>query len=447
MLIERLMTRYLRHITGTHMRFDADVSGDRLPAPRPGHNYLLYVHIPFCEVLCPFCPFHRVRFRGPRASRYFAALRQEIRHYRERGFDFSGVYVGGGTPTVIPEELAETLALIRSLYAVNEMSVETNPNHLRDEVVSLLKAAGVNRLSVGVQSFDDVLLKEMGRYDSYGSSAYIMERLASVQGVFDTLNADMIFNLPHQTLASLQNDLEILTGELKIDQVSFYPLMTAPSTRRAMLLTMGDVTFRREKPFYKTILTAMKQGYRPSSAWCFSRGAAMIDEYIVDYDEYVGVGSGAFSYVDGTMCSSTFSINRYIDQISSGHTGITAGRRLKLREQMHYDFLMKLFSLSMDKKAIEAKYGGGFHRTLWKELRAFKLLGALVEDDERYRVTEKGMYYWVMMMREFFMGVNKLRDAMRLRIREEWRLERVAVASRDVVRRTRNQDTAGPRGS
>ena len=447
MLIERLMTSYLRHITGAHMRFDTDVSGDRLPAPRPGHKYLLYVHIPFCEVLCPFCPFHRVRFRGPRASRYFAALRQEIRRYRERGFDFSGVYVGGGTPTVIPEELAETLALIRSLYAVNEISVETNPNHLREEVVSLLKAVGVNRLSVGVQSFDDVLLKEMGRYDSYGSSAYIVERLRSVQGVFDTLNADMIFNLPHQTLASLQNDLRILTGELKIDQVSFYPLMTAPSTRRAMSLTMGDVTFRRERPFYKTILTAMTQGYRPSSAWCFSRGAAMIDEYIVDYDEYVGVGSGAFSYVDGTMYSSTFSINRYIDQIGHGRTGITAGRRLKLREQMHYDFLMKLFSLSMDKKTIEAKYGAGFHRKLWKELLAFKLLGALVEDDERYRVTEKGMYYWVMMMREFFMGVNRLRDEMRLRIREEWRLERAAVAPGSMVRRTRNQDTAAPRVS
>ena len=442
MLIEWLVTRYLRHIVGAHMRFDDEPVGGRPPSPRRGHEYLLYVHIPFCEVLCPFCPFHRVRFREPQASRYFAALRQEIRSYHECGFDFSGVYVGGGTPTVIPEELAETLALIRSLYAVNEISVETNPNHLRAEVVSLLKAAGVNRLSVGVQSFDDVLLKEMGRYDSYGSSAFIVERLNSVQGVFDTLNADMMFNLPHQTLASLQKDLRILADNVKVDQVSFYPLMTAPRTRQAMSLTMGEVTFHREKSFYQTILAAMKRGYQPSSAWCFSRGNSMIDEYIVDYDEYVGVGSGAFSYVNGTMYSSTFSTNRYIDHVDGGRTGITAARRLDPREQMDYDFLMKLFSLSMDKKAIEAKYDGAFHRALWKELLAFKLLGALVEEGGRYRVTEKGMYYWVMMMREFFMGVNRLRDAMRLRIREEWRSEHMAVAPGGILRTTGSEGTA-----
>jgi hypothetical protein len=104
----------------------------------------------------------------------------------------------------LPEELCETLTLIRSLFSIEQICVESNPNHLVPETIRRLKEVGVNRLSVGVQSFDDALLREMRRYTPYGSGQEIVGWLKGAQGVFDTLNVDMIFNFPHQTTASLE---------------------------------------------------------------------------------------------------------------------------------------------------------------------------------------------------------------------------------------------------
>ena len=120
-------------------------------------------------MLCPFCSFHRVEFREDRASAYFKALRAEIRLVSELGYRFSEVYVGGGTPTVLPDELAKTLTLVRDLHPVGAMSAETNPLDLDVDTMKDLQSAGLTRLSVGVQSFDDGLLREMERYDKYGS--------------------------------------------------------------------------------------------------------------------------------------------------------------------------------------------------------------------------------------------------------------------------------------
>jgi len=111
--------------------------------------------------------------------------------YRDKGYDFNGIYVGGGTPTVLVDELESTLSLARECFAVGEISVETNPDHLTDGRLIPLERAGVKRLSVGIQSFDDALLKAMDRYDKYGSGRRIAERMKSVAGRFDTLNADM----------------------------------------------------------------------------------------------------------------------------------------------------------------------------------------------------------------------------------------------------------------
>jgi len=100
--------------------------------------------------------------------------------------------------------------LAADCFSIREISVETNPNHLTQENVDILKKIGVNRLSVGVQSFDDGLLKAMGRYEKYGSGEVIAGRIAEISGQFDTLNADMIFNFPVQTEEILSRDLDIL---------------------------------------------------------------------------------------------------------------------------------------------------------------------------------------------------------------------------------------------
>jgi coproporphyrinogen III oxidase-like Fe-S oxidoreductase len=166
-IVETLISRYVRHLNQRLMNFESSPGEVQLPEPDPDKQYLLYLHIPFCVVLCPFCSFHRVEFREDKATQYFQALQEEIRQVSEMGYKFGEVYVGGGTPTVLPDLLAETLELISSLHPVTSVSVETNPHDLDEKNTVRLKQAGVNRLSVGVQSFDDRLLREMNRYEKY----------------------------------------------------------------------------------------------------------------------------------------------------------------------------------------------------------------------------------------------------------------------------------------
>ena len=425
------LSRILRHEYAAAMRFDAVRSEELSLTPPPGACQL-YVHVPFCESLCPFCSFHRVQFREEKARSYFTALRQEIVTYHARGFAFSDVYVGGGTPTVAPDELVRTLELIRGLWPIRTVSVETNPNHLTEEVFAALRSVGVGRLSVGVQSFDDELLREMGRYQPYGSGALTAERIAAAQGRFATLNIDMIFNFARQTPESLERDLAILR-DLKVDQASFYPLMSAASAQRRMQRSLGQSDPGRRFDFYGRILEAMMPEYRPSSAWCFSRRgpggvAAAMDEYIINQDDYVGVGSGSFSYLGGRMYSTTFSLNRYRELIAAGRPAVTECKSLNLKQRMRYDFLVRLFGLSLPYSYVEAKYGRAFWWRMAPELAAMRAIGATRHDPDAIRLTRRGMYIWVLMMAEFFSAVNEFRDQMRLHIREESRPGRMALA-------------------
>ncbi len=418
--IEALVGRLIQAASHRYLRFDNTEDATTLPDPKLTGSYLLYLHIPFCVTLCPFCSFHRVEFKAARAMTYFEALQREIRRVTETGYKFGEVYIGGGTPTVMPLELVRTLEIVRDLHDVTRISVETNPDDLDGNIVNQLRQAGINRLSVGVQSFDDELLKEMKRYDKYGSGDIIRRRLSRVRDTFDTLNVDMIFNFPHQSHASLQRDLEILSGQINADQVSFYPLMATRTTRKAMQQSLGNVDFSRESSMYRQIADHMlANGYTRSSAWCFSRGANMIDEYITEQDEYLGLGSGAFSYLDGRIMASTFSINHYMKLVEQGATGIVRQRVLSQTDQMRYYLLMRLFSGRLDLDAADARFGGLFRKGLRSELAALRLYGAIQTQSSTIQLTERGYYLWVVMMREFFSGVNHLREQMRHNIARE----------------------------
>jgi len=433
---EKPLARVLRREYAAAMRFDEDDAADIVPAA-PAEPCQLYVHIPFCEVLCPFCTFHRVRYNPERSQRYFAALRREIDLYHAAGFRFADVYVGGGTPTVNPEQLLAILEQVRAVSPVRTVSIETNPNHLDPSRLRRYRDAGVTRLSVGVQSFDDGLLQRMDRYAKYGSGEQIRQRLAEAQGIFPTLNVDMIFNLPGQTLGMLDRDLDTLL-DLAVDQASFYPLMTAPSAARRMRESMGESDPALRYPMYMRILDRLLPTCRAASAWCFSRGEGMYDEYIVEQDDYVGVGSGAFSYVGGTMYSTTFSLNHYWRRVEAGRTGITRHRRLGLRERMRYDFLVRLFGGTLGRDFVRRRYGAEFWLMLAPELAAMRAIGATRHESDAIRTTRLGMYCWVMMMAEFFNAVNDVREQMRAHIRaelDEWNEEaRVSLSTMDMTR-------------
>lgn len=411
MLAERILTKYLKYKNARLLRFD-EFEGLTSPAPERQHEYLLYVHIPFCEELCPYCSFNRFKLEVGLAKKYFKALGTEIQMYKDLGFDFSSVYVGGGTPTVLPDEMAELLIRIKKDFNVREISLETNPNHLQEDIISRMKLAGVNRLSVGVQSFDDGLLQQMERFHKYGSGSEIRAKLSGLKGVFDTLNVDMIFNFPTQTLDMLAFDLETIK-EIEADQVTFYPLMVSDNTRLDLAKRFGKISYRQEKVFYDKISDSLDSEYSCGTAWCFSRKKSMIDEYVVDYDEYVGVGSGSFGYVNGACFANTFSVEDYVDLVNKAKLPLMAKRRFELPDQINYYLMMKLFSTSMDLKVAHEKFGGKFESLLSRRLNALRIYGALTIDGARLTLTKKGRYLWVVMMREFFTGVNNFRDICR----------------------------------
>ncbi len=414
MLVENFITWFMKKKNAQYLRFQEDQELD-IPPNQKEKKYLLYIHIPFCEKLCPYCSFNRYPFEESLARSYFQALREELKIYHEKQYDFSGVYIGGGTPTLLPDELDQTLQLVRKIYSVKEVSVETNPDHLVKEKLNILQTLGINRLSVGVQSFDDSILRSVDRYQKYGSGQQIQERLSQAMNKFDTLNVDMIFNFPNQTLDILTQDLKILT-DLQVDQVTFYPLMVSTSTQKSLSENLGQMNYGQEKKFYFTILEKLSQQYHPATAWCFSKTKSMIDEYIVDYDEYAGLGSGAFGYINGNIYANTFSLGQYINDLKKRKLPLMAQKRFSIKEQMRYDFLMKLFGGDLSIKTLNEKYQKNFLHNLWSEILFFEFLGAIQTGSESIKLTKKGLYYWIIMMREFFIGVNNFRDHCRSKI-------------------------------
>lgn len=381
------------------------------PAPsRPIH---LYIHIPFCNQLCPYCSFHRYQFEEDAVRIYFQALRRELVIYAGLGFTFSAVYFGGGTPTILLDELFQTLDLIHELFKPEEISVETNPDRLDAVTLSDLAMAGVKRVSVGIQSFNDDILRAIGRYEKYGSGKVLTEKLAAAKGLVDTLNVDMIYNFPIQTAEMLEQDLTILT-DIAPDQITFYPLMISTKTRKQMEAIMGRRNRGRERLFHHAITAMLGRGYKPNSAWCFSRtGTAMIDEYIVGGEEYVGAGSGAFGLVGGAIYANTFSLEEYAKTLDRGKLPLKSHKVFTRKEMARYSFLMSLFGLKLDPESFRKQYGVSLWRLLGPECLFFFLAGALRMTPSGLELTERGKYYWVIMMREFFTGVDNFRDMSR----------------------------------
>lgn len=367
----------------------------------------LYIHIPFCRTLCPFCCFNRYLYKEAEARRYYKNLRKELDFYIQRGFKFSNFYFGGGTPTVLMDELLGFIGYLRENFAVRQISLETTAREINPANIDLLKAAGINRLSIGVQSFDDSILRAIGRVFCSGEET--KEKLLMAEGHFATVNADFVFNFPGQTVEQFATDVAAFK-ELGIDQATFYPLMASPHKKDAMERRFNRIDMSREREFYDVILREVYAGdYRASTAWCFSRGERMIDEYIIEYDDYVGIGAGSVSIVKGNFYVNSFALDRYEELVTSGRLPIIRWRKLKERENLRYYLLTKLFGLEVDKEKFYRRFKADIHQKLRNELLFLRLSG-LVGGEEILRVTKKGMYAASVMMREFFAALNSLRE-------------------------------------
>jgi coproporphyrinogen III oxidase-like Fe-S oxidoreductase len=388
-------------------RLDNLTDGPAPDAGPPPEDVSLYVHIPFCKSLCPFCCFNRYLFREDAARLYFADLKKELELYVRRGFRFSNVYFGGGTPTVLMDELGDFIGFLRKLRTVCQISLETTPRELTGENIRLLKEFGVNRLSIGIQSFDEDVLKTMGRVN--GPVEEVKERLLAAEGQFDTLNADFVFNFPGQSIEQFAADVAAFK-ELKIDQATFYPLMPSPHKKDALERRFNRVDNSRERQFYNIVLNELyRGGFNASTAWCFSRGERMIDEYIIESDDYIGIGAGSVSIVRGDFYVNSFSLQRYHELINGGRLPLVGKRDLADKEKQRYYLLTKLFGLKLDKEAFRLRFGKDIDKLLPLEMTFLKSFGQL-SGDGLLRVTDKGMYTVSVMMRDFFAALNTLRE-------------------------------------
>lgn len=428
MLSERILSAAVHECSKRYLRL-TPAKEAKIPEPKADKRYMLYMHVPFCERLCPYCSFNRFPFDEKKARPYFQSMRKEMHMLKEMGYDFESVYIGGGTPTIMLDELCETIDQAKDLFNIQEVSSETNPNHLIPSYIEKLEGR-VQRLSVGVQSFDDGLLKQMDRYDKYGSGREIAERLKEASPHFVSLNADMIFNFPAQTEDILISDIEKVI-ESGVSQTTFYPLMASPSVQRSLAKTVGKVDYRKEQKYYEIVCELLVDtgAFDFGSAWTFNRKtntlladslfkegdqSPMIDEYVVDYEEYPAIGSGGITFCGNELFVNTFSVKDYNAAIESENMSIMGKTDFTLHDRMRYRFMMQLFGLRLDKVEFKRDFGMSVEKGLPLELAFMRSVGAFKTDDEyEITLTPKGRYLTVVMMRQFFIGVNNLRDQAR----------------------------------
>lgn len=425
--IGKLMPNWMINLTDRIMQYYIDrylncdpVVLDRPPEPQPGHQYLLYAHIPFCKTLCSYCTFHRFLFKEHKAREYFINLRMEMDYVKALGYDFTSMYIGGGTTTILEDELIRTIEHARTLFpGIKEVSCETDPLQIATPTFRNLKGL-VDRMSIGVQSFNDDILKMTERYDKFGSGALIYERLQEALELFPTTNVDMIFGFRGQNLEMLQRDMDLLV-ELNPRQITTYPLMVTSQTRKSVKQTIAAKGIELADQ-YAVIMNTLGNYYRQLTSWTFGRTHDEgFDEYVVDHDEYLGVGSGAFSFLGSSLYVNTFSLRRYNERIKAGMTGVERRRNFDKHAVLQYRLLLGLFSARLSRKYFREVHGVDLDKALFKEMLGLRIAGAVKdnpEDPDNLIVTDAGKFLGLVMMKAFYSGMDNVRAELRKPLRD-----------------------------
>jgi len=277
------------------------------------------LHVPFCERICPFCPYNKVLHRPERASAYFRAVRREIAAYRDAGAGpFTSLYVGGGTPTLCLDELEEILL---ALPVQGERAIEVLPAHGTPAGVARLRLAGFDRISLGVQSFDDRVLRYLGRP---GSGAENRAALEACRGQFACLDVDLVFDTAFTDPAVFLADVEECC-RAGVDQISTYPLMRFGYTP----FGKARHTPRVEHDLLRRAADrAADHGYQRASVWVLRRAGALPFSSITR-EFYLGLGAGAATFAGSLYLVNHFSPERYAAALDGGRLPIARTARLR----------------------------------------------------------------------------------------------------------------------
>ncbi|QDE31058.1 coproporphyrinogen III oxidase family protein [Shewanella polaris] len=372
----------------------------------------LYIHIPFCHTLCRYCSFHKIKFKESLAREYFKALRQEIRQVITQGFRFNRVYIGGGTTTILEDELIETIELIKSLTTVREVTCESDPIYFKEGNPHLLKGL-VDRMSIGIQSFDDNILKMVGRFEKFGSGLQQAEYVSRAIEIIPTVNIDMMYGFKVQTPEAVAIDLAQAI-RLHPDQITTYPLTLGIGKNRKKA---GCLAGEPEAlwPQFLAVKAALAEHYVMEFPWTFSRnfGQPVENKYVLDGEDCFGVGSGAFGRFGEQFRISSFDIPDYIDRINTGLSGTCYTKPLQHKALSQHYFMMMMGYGLLDNQQCKAHTGKSLWQAFPLEMSFLISAGALRKQGDNYITTDEGQFIALKMFSGFLSGMDYLREQAR----------------------------------
>lgn len=347
----------------------------------------LYVHIPFCRQLCSFCPYCKELYAEETCSRYLDALIREIHMVgTQQKKRVTSLYFGGGTPALVAERLAEIIAALEEHFTITQgIGVELHPDNVTVPVLRTLRAAGVTKLSIGIQSFQKKYQGILGR--AAVDKLALSKALAEVP--FETVSMDFIFALPGQSFEDLREDIDT-AFQSGANHVAIYPFIDFTFTS-STIPPMG----KREKRILLDDITryCLEKGYVRNSIWTFSSEAAA-NYSSMTRDNFLGFGCSATTLLRDQFKVNTFSVEEYWKRIDHETLPTALTLRFTPRQRMVYYLFWTAYSTKVDAGAFQQFFGVPLKKMYGFDLKLAELLGFVTERDGIYEMTLKGAFYY-----------------------------------------------------
>lgn len=349
----------------------------------------LYVHIPFCAKICDFCPYCKVPYNRQLCGRYLDALLREIRMVGGQSGErkqVTSLYFGGGTPALVADRLKEIIDTCAEYFEISQgIGVELHPDNVTVPVLQTLKAAGVTKISIGIQSFQEKYQKILGRKPVDPES--MAAALKTVH--FETVSMDFIFALPEQTGEDLKQDIDMAFAA-GANHVAIYPFIDFTFTGSQVKTMEGK---KKRKLLDDITGYCLKLGCERTSIWTFAREKNA--EYSsMTRDNFLGFGCSATTLLKDQFKINTFSVEEYCKRIEENKLPTSLTIRFTQRQRMVYYLFWTAYSTRVDSRDFQRFFGVPLRKMYGFELRLAKLLGFTTEQDGIYTVTLKGAYYY-----------------------------------------------------
>lgn len=373
----------------------------------------LYLHIPFCRDLCPFCPYNRVKFQEQLYDRFEKAVCKEIEMYAPYLQDthFVSFYIGGGTPTVNPDGLQRILGyLYKQLNVDCDCCIEVHPANMDEQCLSILHGCKVSMVSIGVESTSDRLLTQIGRSHD-GQTALDAVRRAVGAG-FNAVNVDLMFALPGQTLEDWQQDLQKLFAE-QIDQLSTYPMFAFPYSELGVERKIHEVSRPSSKIIRKMLKMtdefALKNGFQRCSVWSWLKPGKKKFSSISRH-HYIGFGPSAASMTGTDFYVNTFDVEAYADALHEDRP-VALSMKIDRRLEMAYWLYWRVYELALNNDDFHELFQGdeSLDGVFGNLLNLFRLFGMVEKRQSGYAITNAGAYWIHRLQNEYSLSyINRL---------------------------------------